>query len=140
MPQRGAAYAAWVATFLVGLHFTTPLLGQGVSRVDLRSLQQATIDIRLFERPAPRTFTMARVSESSAHPTGETHWREGALIGGGLLGIFGFVVSGIDDGDSGGHVSTIGLTLGSAAVGALSGALIGGLFPRETKSDTTHVR
>ena len=114
----------------VALQLTTPARAQGphlsLAPVDTepRVATQATASaIRQFDAVAVQSTIPAWT------PTQRTYAREGAILGGVLFGILGFVASGLDDPDSGGHVSTVGLTVGGAAVGALTGALIGGLFP-----------
>ena len=121
---------AGCSALAVALLLTTPARAQG-PRLSLalgdteRGLATPATDsaIRQFAPVEVRSRITAWA------PTHRTYAREGAIIGGVLFGILGFVASGLDDPDSGGHVSTVGLTVGGAAVGALTGALIGGLFP-----------
>jgi hypothetical protein len=66
-----------------------------------------------------------------------SHWRTGALVGGAAVGLFGFLVGMTFQGDldtptcsqnAGGCV--VGLTAAGAALGAVSGGLLGALFIR----------
>jgi hypothetical protein len=67
-----------------------------------------------------------------SQPSHPTQWRKGAVIGGVVGGLLGFLAaSALDDPDGDGQLSTVGVTIGGAGVGAIAGALIGGLFPRK---------
>ena len=130
--------AGWSA-LAVALMFTIPASAQGPRL----SVALGESDRGLAASwPEAATHWIAPVEVRGAvtawPPRPRTYAREGAVIGGVLFGILGFVAGGLDDPDSGGHVSTVGLTVGGAAVGAVTGALIGGLVPHpESKAAQT---
>lgn len=106
----------------------SPLLAQGTSQrlgIDVTTIQSLQADNLLAGLESPDPQAMVTGVLDSLTPTKHTLRREGAVVGGILFGGLGFLVSQMDDPDSGGHVSTIGLTLGGVALGALTGALVG---------------
>jgi hypothetical protein len=82
---------------------------------------------------SPALDTGATVKES------QSYWKEGLIIGAGLGGAFGAVVSygmcSESETDNSGCVGKgfLGLLVG-AAIGAAPGALIGGVFPKHPRS------
>jgi hypothetical protein len=117
----------------------SPLLAQGSSQrlgIDVAAIQQQSFQGNHFlTRPGgPGRQAMAAGDLDSVVTAKHTFRREGAIVGGILFGGLGFLISQMDDPDSGGRVSTAGLTLGGAALGALTGALIGNFLSR---SDST---
>jgi hypothetical protein len=121
---------SWSAA-LLAIAVVSPLSAQGSVAARSLAFDGSRIDRRLLggkTAPIPAAAVVDVSDMTPSQRSRRTHWRKGALIGGALGGILGFVASGLDDADSGGRVSTVGLTVGGAAVGALTGALIGGLF------------
>jgi len=89
-------------------------------------------------------FTSTPGQPAPPAPRTPTHRTEGAIIGGVLLGGAALVLGLVwDDPDSGGSINVPVATLTGAALGAVMGAMIGGLFPREPHpsggSDSTSV-
>ena len=104
----------------------------------------------VLRRPAP--FVTWHMSEDSQQAPlvwvedyPKTHWLEGAIAGGALLGLGGAALAGgfcsyseTSDGCTG---STIGGFVVGAGTGFALGALIGGRFPKhERKPDSTSIR
>jgi hypothetical protein len=117
----------------------SPLLAQGSSQrlgIDVTTIhpQSLQADNLLAGLETPDRQTMVTGVLDSLPTAKHTFRREGAIVGGILFGGLGFLVSQMDDPDSGGHVSTVGLTLGGVALGALTGALIGNFI---TDADST---
>jgi len=71
----------------------------------------------------------------------KSHWREGAIIGTALGGTVWALLSGTqgDDGSFTVRDAVVSLGLG-ALIGGVPGALIGGLFPKGEKRDSTTVQ
>jgi hypothetical protein len=117
----------------------SPLLAQGSPQrlgIDVAAIQQQGFQGNHFlTRPGvPGRQAMAAGDLDSVVTAKHTFRREGAIIGGILFGGLGFLISQMDDPDSGGHVSTAGLTFGGVALGALTGALIGNFVSRSSDS------
>jgi hypothetical protein len=120
------AFSASVASVV----FASPLLAQGSpQRLGIDPIAGHTRSSRVSDLltgpEIPGQQAVVAGILDSLPTTKHTFRREGAIVGGILFGGLGFLVSQMDDPDSGGHVSTVGFTLGGVALGALTGALIG---------------
>jgi hypothetical protein len=113
-----------VAIILLLTGFSRPLAAQ--HRADLR----VGISAPATSHDASRLLPIRVESKS--------HWREGAIIGASLGFLLGAAMASYDsDGAPIGRRLVLGLA--GAAVVMMPGALIGGLFPRGEKHDSTTV-
>lgn len=128
--RSAASFAAllpslMMVTLITALLSPPVLAGQGIAPAPSFSFDASRADARLFDHEPVQVRDQVRVSLESGQEGRRTYWREGAVAGGVLFGALGFLISQLDTPDSGGHVSTVGLTLGGVALGAFTGALVG---------------
>jgi len=125
---------AWViaiaVTLIAGLVHPPVLAAQGTLPAWSISFDASRADARLFAHEPIQVHDRVHERLESGQEGRHTYWREGAVAGGVPFGALGLLISQLDTPDSGGHVSTVGLTLGGVALGALTGALLGNFISR----------
>src|SRR5678816_4059013 len=110
-PHAALLPSLMAVTLITALVSPPVLAGQGVAPVPSFSFDASRADARFFDRGPDQFRDQARLDLESGQEVRRTYWREGAVAGGVLFGALGFLISQLDTPDSGGNVSTVGLTL-----------------------------